>query len=236
MTLLEVTGLEVHYGKVQAIKGLDIRLEAADIITLIGANGAGKSTTLRTLSGLSRPTAGTILFEGERIDGLEADRIVARGIAHVPEGRRVFPELTVLENLMTGAYLRRDGPSVRSDLDMVYGHFPRLRERRGQYAKTLSGGEQQMLAMGRALMAAPRLLLMDEPSIGLSPLMVQEIAAIIGDIHRKGVPVVLVEQNASLALHLASYGYVLETGRIALHGPTDVLRENEHVRRAYLGG
>ena len=236
MTLLEVTGLEVHYGKVQAIKGLDIRLEAADIITLIGANGAGKSTTLRTLSGLSRPTAGTILFEGERIDGLEADRIVARGIAHVPEGRRVFPELTVLENLMTGAYLRRDGPSVRSDLDMVYGHFPRLRERRGQYAKTLSGGEQQMLAMGRALMAAPRLLLMDEPSIGLSPLMVQEIAAIIGDIHRKGVPVVLVEQNASLALHLASYGYVLETGRIALHGPTGVLRENEHVRRAYLGG
>ena len=163
MTLLEVTGLEVHYGKVQAIKGIDIRLEAADIITLIGANGAGKSTTLRTLSGLNRPTTGTILFEGERIDGLEPDRIVARGIAHVPEGRRVFPELTVLENLMTGAYLRRDGPSVRSDLDMVYGHFPRLRERRGQYAKTLSGGEQQMLAMGRALMAAPRLLLMDEP-------------------------------------------------------------------------
>ena len=236
MTLLEVTDLEVHYGKVQAIKGIDIRLEAADIITLIGANGAGKSTTLRTLSGLSRPTTGTILFEGERIDGLEPDRIVARGIAHVPEGRRVFPELTVLENLMTGAYLRRDGPSVRSDLDMVYGHFPRLRERRGQYAKTLSGGEQQMLAMGRALMAAPRLLLMDEPSIGLSPLMVQEIATIIGQIHRKGVPVVLVEQNASLALHLASYGYVLETGRVALSGPTDVLRENEHVRRAYLGG
>ena len=236
MTLLEVTDLEVHYGKVQAIKGIDIRLEAADIITLIGANGAGKSTTLRTLSGLSRPTTGTILFEGERIDGLEPDRIVARGIAHVPEGRRVFPELTVLENLMTGAYLRRDGPSVRSDLDMVYGHFPRLRERRGQYAKTLSGGEQQMLAMGRALMAAPRLLLMDEPSIGLSPLMVQEIATIIGQIHRKGVPVVLVEQNASLAFHLASYGYVLETGRVALSGPTDVLRENEHVRRAYLGG
>ena len=236
MTLLEVTDLEVHYGKVQAIKGIDIRLEAADIITLIGANGAGKSTTLRTLSGLNRPTTGTILFEGERIDGLEPDRIVARGIAHVPEGRRVFPELTVLENLMTGAYLRRDGPSVRSDLDMVYGHFPRLRERRGQYAKTLSGGEQQMLAMGRALMAAPRLLLMDEPSIGLSPIMVQEIASIIGEINRKGVPVVLVEQNASLALHLASYGYVLETGRVALHGPCEILRENEHVRRAYLGG
>ncbi len=236
MTLLKVTDLEVHYGKVRAVKGIDLSLEAADIITLIGANGAGKSTTLRTLSGLNRPTRGTILFEGERVDGLEPDRIVARGIAHVPEGRRVFPELTVLENLMTGAYLRRNGPSVRADLDMVYDHFPRLRERRSQYAKTLSGGEQQMLAMGRALMAAPRLLLMDEPSIGLSPLMVQEIAAIIGDIHLKGCPVILVEQNASLALHLASYGYVLETGRITLHGPADVLRENEHVRRAYLGG
>jgi len=234
--LFEVDGLEVHYGKVQAIKGISLKLEAADIITLIGANGAGKSTTLRTISGLNKPSKGEIRFEGERIDGLAPDRIVARGIAHVPEGRHVFPELTVLENLMTGAYLRRDSAKVKTDLDEVYGHFPRLMERRGQYAKTLSGGEQQMLAMGRALMAAPRLLLMDEPSIGLSPVMVQEIAKIIGEIHERGVPVVLVEQNASLALRLASYGYVLETGRIALEGPAGELNEHDHVKRAYLGG
>ncbi len=234
--LLEVNGLEVHYGTVQALKGVSLKLEAADIITLIGANGAGKSTTLRAISGLNRPTAGEIRFEGERIDGLAPDRIVARGIAHAPEGRRVFPELTVLENLMTGAYLRRDSARVKADLDTVHGHFPRLRERTGQYAKTLSGGEQQMLAMGRALMAAPRLLLLDEPSVGLSPVLVREIAKIIGEIHGRGVPVVLVEQNASLALRLASYGYVLETGRVALEGPADELNEHEHVKRAYLGG
>jgi len=234
--LFEVKDLQVHYGKVQAVKGVSLHLGATDIITLIGANGAGKTTTLRAISGLVKASAGEIRFEGERIDHLPPDRIVARGIAQVPEGRHVFPELTVLENLMTGAYLRRDGAKVRADLDAVYGHFPRLRERRSQMAKTLSGGEQQMLAMGRALMAAPRLLLMDEPSIGLSPVMVQEIAKIIREIHDRGVPVVLVEQNASLALRLASYGYVLETGRIALEGPAAELHEHDHVRKAYLGG
>ena len=234
--LLEVKGLRVHYGTVEALKGIDLRLEAADIVTLIGANGAGKSTALRAISGLERATRGEIRFEGERIDGLAPDRVVARGIAQVPEGRRVFPELTVFENLMTGAFLRRDKDAMRADLGEVYEHFPRLRERRGQMAKTLSGGEQQMLAMGRALMAAPRLLLMDEPSLGLSPVMVGEIAKIIREIHARGVPVVLVEQNASLALKLASYGYVLETGHVALEGPAARLNEHDHVRKAYLGG
>ena len=234
--LLEVKGLEVHYDKVRALKGIDLGLEAADIVALIGANGAGKSTALRAISGLERPRAGEIRFRGERIDGLAPDRIVARGIAHVPEGRRVFPELTVLENLMTGAYLRRDRAAVAADLDVVHAHFPRLLERRGQYARTLSGGEQQMLAMGRALMASPGLLLLDEPTVGLSPVMVREIAAIVAEIHGRGVPVILVEQNASLALRLASYGYVLETGRIALKGPAGELNRHEHVRKAYLGG
>ena len=234
--LFEVKDLEVHYGKVQAVKGISLHLEASDIITLIGANGAGKTTTLRAISGLAKASSGEVRFEGERIDHLPPDKVVARGIAQVPEGRHVFPELTVIENLMTGAYLRRDTAKVRSDLDEVFGHFPRLKERRGQMAKTLSGGEQQMLAMGRALMAAPRLLLMDEPSIGLSPVLVQEIGKIIREIHDRGVPVVLVEQNASLALKLASYGYVLETGRIALEGPAAELNEHDHVRKAYLGG
>jgi branched-chain amino acid transport system ATP-binding protein len=234
--LFEVRDLQVHYGKVQAVNGVSLHLEASDIITLIGANGAGKTSTLRAISGLARVSGGEVRFEGERIDGMAPEKIVARGIAQVPEGRHVFPELTVLENLMTGAYLRRDTAKVKSDLEEVFGHFPRLKERRSQMAKTLSGGEQQMLAMGRALMAAPRLLLMDEPSIGLSPVLVQEIAKIIREIHDRGVPVVLVEQNASLALKLASYGYVLETGRIALEGPAAELNEHDHVRKAYLGG
>ncbi len=234
--LLEVDSLQVHYGPVTALKGVSMAVPDEGAVTIIGANGAGKSTTLRAISGLTRPSAGTIRFRGERIDGLTADAIVARGIAHVPEGRRVFPGLTVEENLRTGAYLRRDAAAIEADLEAVFGHFPRLRERRRQWARTLSGGEQQMLAIGRALMAAPSLLLLDEPSMGLSPVMVQEITRIISAIVERGVPVVLVEQNAELALRLARYAYVLETGTVALEGAASQLHENAHVRKAYLGG
>jgi branched-chain amino acid transport system ATP-binding protein len=233
--LFQISDLTVHYQKVAALKGISLGLADGDIVTLIGANGAGKSTTLRAISGLAKPSSGEISFEGRRIDGMRPDRIVALGIVHVPEGRRVFPGLTVLENLHTGAYLRRDSAAVAADLEKVFHHFPRLKERRSQFAKTLSGGEQQMLAIGRALMARPRLLLLDEPSLGLSPVMVQEIARIIIEINRSGVPVILVEQNAELALRLARYAYVLETGAVALHGESRMLHENEHVRRAYLG-
>jgi branched-chain amino acid transport system ATP-binding protein len=206
------------------------------IVTIIGANGAGKSTTLRSISGLARISMGEIVFAGKRIDGLAPERIVALGIAHVPEGRRVFPGLTVEENLRTGAFLRSDTAEIEKDLDEVFQHFPRLKERRKQWARALSGGEQQMLAIGRALMSRPKMLVLDEPSMGLSPVMVQEIARIIRDIVARGVPVVLVEQNAELALRLARFAYVLETGSIALQGPAHELHDNEHVRRAYLGG
>ena len=205
------------------------------VITIIGANGAGKSTLLRAISGLESLSEGEIRFDGRRIDGTPPEKVVALGVAQVPEGRRIFPDLTVLENLSTGAYLRRDREAVEKDLDGVFEHFPRLKERRRQWAKTLSGGEQQMLAIGRALMSNPRVLLLDEPTIGLSPVLVQEMARIIREIHERGVPVVLVEQNAELALTLADYAYVLEIGSVALHGPAADLHENEHVRRAYLG-
>jgi len=233
--LLEIAGASVTYGKVSAIRDISMQVPDGGIVTIIGGNGAGKTTTLRAISGLTRLAAGEIRFAGERIDRLPADRIVARGIAHVPEGRRVFKDLTVEENLRTGAFLRRDHAAIETDLETCFGHFPRLRERRGQLAKTLSGGEQQMLAIGRALMAKPRLLLMDEPSMGLAPIIVEEIAAIIAEISRQGVPVVLVEQNAKLALELADYAYVLETGNLALEGPAHELHDNEHVRAAYLG-
>ena len=233
--LLEIRDLHVHYQKVAALRGVNLEVPEGGIVTIIGSNGAGKSTALRTISGLARPSSGEIRFAGERIDALPPDRIVARGIAHVPEGRRVFPGLTVEENLRTGAFLRRDRPGVETDLDQIYGHFPRLRERRKQWARTLSGGEQQMLAIGRALMSRPRLLLLDEPSMGLAPIMVQEIGRIVLKIVEQGVPVVLVEQNAELALRLANYAYVFETGSVALHGKAAELRGNEHVRRAYLG-
>jgi len=233
--LLELKGLNVHYSKVHAITDISIQIDEGQIVTLIGANGAGKSTTLRTISGLKRATTGSVWFDGQRIDKLAPEKIVRLGIAHVPEGRQVFPDLSVNENLITGAYLRKDKDGIAKNLEEVHEHFPILKERRNQRAKTLSGGEQQMLAMGRALMSNPRLILMDEPSLGLSPVMVQEVAKIIREINAKGVPVVLVEQNAELALSLASYGYVLETGRIALEGKAEDLHKNEHVRHAYLG-
>jgi len=233
--LLEVCDATVHYHKVAALRGVSLDVPDGSVVTIIGANGAGKSTLLRAISGLESLSAGEIRFGGERIDGTLPEKVVALGIAQVPEGRRVFPDLTVQENLSTGAYLRRDREQVARDLDGVFEHFPRLRERRRQWAKTLSGGEQQMLAIGRALMSNPRLLLLDEPTIGLSPVLVQEMARIIKEIHARGVPVVLVEQNAELALRLADYAYVLEIGSVALHGPASDLHENDHVRRAYLG-
>ena len=233
--LLEVRDATVHYHKVAALRGVSLDVPDGSVVTIIGANGAGKSTLLRAISGLESLSEGEIRFSGRRIDGTLPEKVVALGIAQVPEGRRVFPDLTVQENLATGAYLRRDREQVSRDLDGVFEHFPRLRERRRQWAKTLSGGEQQMLAIGRALMSSPRLLLLDEPTIGLSPVLVQEMARIIREIHERGVPVVLVEQNAELALRLADYAYVLEIGSVALHGPASELHENDHVRRAYLG-
>ncbi len=234
--LLKMQNATVHYHKVAALKGLDVNVPSGSIVTIIGANGAGKTTTLRAISGLVKLSGGEIWFDDERIDHLPPERIVARGISHVPEGRRVFPDLTVEENLRTGAFLRKDSVEVEQDLILTYERFPRLGERRSQWARTMSGGEQQMLAIGRALMAKPRLLLLDEPSMGLAPVIVQEIAGIIEEISEQGVTVILVEQNAELALLLADYAYVLETGTLALEGPADDLHENEHVRKAYLGG
>jgi branched-chain amino acid transport system ATP-binding protein len=234
--LLEINNVHVHYHKVAALKGIDMEVPNDGIVTIIGANGAGKSTTLRAISGLVGISKGEIVFAGKRIDGLPPEKIVALGIAHVPEGRRVFPGLTVEENLRTGAFLRSDTAEIEKDLDEVFQHFPRLKERRKQWARSLSGGEQQMLAIGRALMSRPKMLVLDEPSMGLSPVMVQEIARIVRDIVHRGVPVVLVEQNAELALRLARFAYVLETGSIALQGPAHELHDNAHVRRAYLGG
>jgi branched-chain amino acid transport system ATP-binding protein len=233
--LLEMRQASVTYGKVRALAGVSLSVPENGIVTIIGSNGAGKTTTLRAISGLARLSSGEIRFAGERIDNLPADRVVARGIAHVPEGRRVFKDMTVEENLMTGAFLRRDPAGVAKDLDGVYARFPRLAERRRQLAKTMSGGEQQMLAIGRALMVRPKLLLMDEPSMGLAPVIVEEIARIVLDIKAQGVPVVLVEQNAQLALELADHAYVLETGSLALEGPAHELHSNDHVRAAYLG-
>ena len=233
--LLEVRNLHVHYNKVAALKGVSLQVPSGGIVTIIGANGAGKSTTLRSISGLTKPSKGEIHFDGQRIDNLPAEKIVARGIAHVPEGRRIFPDLTVEENLRIGAFLRTDKAKIESDIEDIFQRFPRLKERRTQWARTLSGGEQQMVAIGRALMSGPKLLLLDEPSMGLSPVMVQEKARIVSDIAERGVPVVLVEQNAGLALKLASYAYVLEIGTVAVEGKAADLQTNDHVRRAYLG-
>ena len=234
--LLNVKDVTVHYCKVTAVKGISIEVEEGGIVTLIGSNGAGKSTALRTISGLKHPTTGEIWFEDQRIDKLAPEKIIKLGIAQVPEGRRVFPQMTVMENLQMGAFLRGDKDGINRDLEIVFEHFPVLKERQKQYAGTLSGGEQQMLAMGRALMSNPKLLLLDEPSLGLSPILVQEIAKIIRNISQAGKTIVLVEQNADLALSLAQKGYVLETGNVVMSGDAKDLRENDGVKKAYLGG
>lgn len=233
--MLELKNIWAHYKSVAAVKGISITVEDAEIVTIIGANGAGKTTTMRTICGLHKPSSGEILFDGDRIDGLEPERINARGIAMVPEGRRVFPQLTVLENLELGAYLRTDTAQMRSDLDEIYTHFPILKERQKQLAGTMSGGQQQMLAMGRALMSGPRVLLLDEPSLGLSPLMTQQIAKIIKKLNEMKRTIVLVEQNARLALLLAKHAYVMETGRVSMSGLAAELRDDPRVRETYLG-
>jgi branched-chain amino acid transport system ATP-binding protein len=233
--LLDVRDLRVRYGTIEAVKGLTFSVAPGEIVCLIGANGAGKTTTMRTLSGLLRPSSGEVWYGGERIDHLHAHDIVRAGLAQVPEGRRVFPYMTVRENLDMGAYTRRDRSAVAADLDKVYDLFPILRERARQAAGTLSGGEQQMLAMGRALMARPQLLLMDEPSMGLAPIVVQRIFAIVREISADGTTILLVEQNAAAALRLADRGYVLETGRIVLADTASSLLADEQVRKTYLG-
>lgn len=232
---LEIRDLHVSYGGIRALKGIDLTVEEGQIVTLIGANGAGKSTTLRAISGLQKPQSGSILYDGEELVGLPAKEIVRRGIIHVPEGRRVFPDMTVAENLKIGAFLRKDKDGIASDMDYVYSLFPRLKERSWQPAGTLSGGEQQMLAVGRALMSRPKVLMMDEPSLGLAPLIVKDIFSIIRRVNADGITVLLIEQNANAALRIADYGYVLETGVIALTGTGEELLRNESVREAYLG-
>ena len=235
MMKLEIRDLHVSYGGIRALKGIDLTVEEGQIVTLIGANGAGKSTTLRAISGLQKQQSGSILYGGEELVGLPAKEIVRRGIIHVPEGRRVFPDMTVAENLKIGAFLRKDKDGIASDMDYVYSLFPRLKERSWQPAGTLSGGEQQMLAVGRALMSRPKVLMMDEPSLGLAPLIVKDIFSIIRRVNADGITVLLIEQNANAALRIADYGYVLETGVIALTGTGEELLRNESVREAYLG-
>jgi branched-chain amino acid transport system ATP-binding protein len=232
----QLKNLSVFYGGIAALKDISLEVEPGAIVTLIGANGAGKSTTLRAISGLMGLHSGEILLEGKKLQGLPPQEIVRLGIAHVPEGRRVFPYMTVKENLMMGAFRRKDKREVRGELETVYQYFPVLGERSGQKAGSLSGGEQQMLAIGRALMSQPRLLLLDEPSMGLAPLMVRELSRIIVEIHQKNVGIILVEQNAHVALRLAHRGYVLERGSIVLQGMASELIHDEHVKRAYLGG
>jgi branched-chain amino acid transport system ATP-binding protein len=235
VSLLEVSGLKAFYGDIEALHGLDFTLEEGGVTTLLGANGAGKTTTLRALCGTVR-TAGDVSFAGRRISGSATEDIVGLGIAHVPEGRGTFIRLTVEENLQLGAITRRDRRAIEADIERIYGHFPRLRERRTQQAGTLSGGEQQMLAVGRALMLRPKLLLLDEPSFGLAPLVVEELFAILRQVNAETrVAMLVVEQNAALALDLASHAYLLETGRIVMAGPAAEIREDEAVRRSYLG-
>ncbi|MBR4904804.1 MAG: ABC transporter ATP-binding protein [Selenomonadaceae bacterium] len=234
--MLEVKDINVYYGAIHAIKGISLSVEEGEIVTLIGANGAGKSTTLRTISGLLKPKTGEINFLKKNIAGMAAHKIVREGISQVPEGRKIFAEMTVQENLELGAFTRTDDSEIQNDFKMVFGRFPRLEERKSQLAGTLSGGEQQMLAMGRALMSRPKLLLLDEPSMGLAPLLIKEIFNIIVDINKTGTTVLLVEQNANMALSIANRAYVLETGRITISGDAKELAASEDIRKAYLGG
>ncbi|WP_086312250.1 branched-chain amino acid transport system ATP-binding protein [Enterococcus sp. 7F3_DIV0205] len=233
--MLTIDNLSVHYGVIQAVRDVSFNVEQGEIVSLIGANGAGKTTILRTISGLNRPSNGTITFEGQQIQKMVPQKIVAAGLCQVPEGRHVFSGLTVQENLEMGAFLRKDG-ELKQDYEMIFERFPILKERRNQDASTLSGGEQQMLAMGRALMSKPRLLLLDEPSMGLAPIFIQEIFNIIQEINKQGTTVLLIEQNAKMALSIADRGYVLETGEVVLSGPGKDLLESEEVKKAYLGG
>jgi branched-chain amino acid transport system ATP-binding protein len=234
MALLELEGIHTYYGSIEALRGVSLEVGAGEVVTIIGSNGAGKSTTLRSISGLNPPRTGSIRFDGAEISALSPSQIVARGISHAPEGRRCFPRMTVRENLELGAYVRR-GAKIGADVDRVFELFPRLGERESQKAGTMSGGEQQMLAIGRALMAQPRLLLLDEPSMGISPILTERIYETIAEISQAGMTILLVEQNANYALDASQRGYVLETGRVALVGESAALRENPDVQKAYLG-
>ena len=234
--MLKVNEINVYYGAIHALKKMSLEVEQGTIVTLIGANGAGKTTTLKTISGILRPKSGTITYKDKDITRVAPEKIVGMGISQVPEGRRIFPTMSVLENLEMGAYLRKDKKEIIKDMDNVFGRFPRLMERRKQMAGTLSGGEQQMLAIGRALMARPELMLMDEPSMGLAPLLVKEIFEIIKDINSRGTTILLVEQNANMALSVADKAYVIETGEIVLQGTAEQLMKSEEVKKAYLGG
>lgn len=235
MAMLEIKDIEVYYGMIQAIKGVSFEVNEGEVVSLIGANGAGKTTILHTITGLLTPKTGSIFFEGKEITKVPAHKIVSLGMAHVPEGRRVFAEMTVYENLKMGAYTKKDKEEIGKTLEMVYKRFPRLEERKNQMAGTLSGGEQQMLAMGRALMSRPRIILMDEPSMGLSPILVNEIFDIIKEVSASGTTVLLVEQNAKKALSIADRAYVLETGKIVLEGDAKVLMNDDSIKKAYLG-
>lgn len=233
--MLALNRINAHYGKIRVLKGISLSVNEGEIVTLIGANGAGKTTILKVISGLLRPSSGAVTFFEKRIDHLTPKEIVRSGICRVPEGRHVFPRMTVLENLQLGAYLRQDKTEISQNLTEIYEHFPILRDRKGQLAGTLSGGEQQMLAIGRGLMAKPKLLLLDEPSLGLAPMMVLEIAQILIDIYKRGTTILLIEQNARMALNLSHRAYVLETGQVTLEGSARDLMNHEHVKKAYLG-
>jgi len=233
--LLKINEIEAYYGRVRALHSVSLEVAEGSVVALLGSNGAGKTTTLRVISGLVKPTRGSVEFDGQPVKRLGPDQLVRAGIAHVPEGRQLFPELTVRENLRLGAYTRHDARSMEQDLQRVFNYFPRLKERLEQHAGTLSGGEQQMLAIGRALMSKPRLLLLDEPSLGLAPFLVKEIFRIISEIRAAGTTVVLVEQNAHMALNIADYAYLLATGRVVLSDTSAALRQREEVKRAYLG-